>query len=366
MRGASEAPRTGLLLINLGTPVSPATRDVRTYLREFLSDPRVIDVPAHKRWLVLNLFILPFRPRQSGEAYSKIWTPSGSPLLIHGLALRDKVRERLGPAIAVELGMRYGRPSIRAALGELVRAGVERVVVFPLYPQYSSAATGSSLECVFAEAGRLQNTPYLQIVPPFYDHPAFLSACARVARPFVDPARHEIVFFSFHGLPERQVRKSDPTGTHCLASEDCCERESTARRFCYRAQCRATARLLADALGVPEARRMIVFQSRLGRDPWIGPQTDLVLAEKARQGIRRAAILSPAFVADCLETLEELGLRGRKTWLDHGGETLDVVPCLNADDAWADAAVRIARDSCPWLGGAARAEPRAVAQGEPR
>ena len=349
MLAAHDAPKTGLLLINLGTPKSPAPHDVRVYLREFLSDPRVLDMPAWKRWLVLNLFILPFRPRRSGEAYSKIWTASGSPLLVHGLALRDKVRARLGPEVPVELGMRYAEPSIRTALGALVRAGVERVVVFPLYPQYSSAATGSSLECVFAEAGRLQNTPYLQVVPPFYDHPAFVSACAGIARGHVDVSRHEIVFFSFHGLPERQVRKSDPTGAHCLASGDCCERESVARRFCYRAHCRTTARLLAAALGLPDSRWMVVFQSRLGRDPWLVPQTDLVLAEKARQGVRRAAILSPAFVADCLETLEELALRGRETWRENGGESLDVVPCLNGDDAWADAAVRIALETCPGL-----------------
>jgi len=364
MRAAHDAPRTGLLLINLGTPRSPAPRDVRVYLREFLSDPRVIDVPAWKRWLVLNLFILPFRPRRSGQAYSKIWTASGSPLLVHGIALRDKIRARVGADVAVELGMRYGEPSIRTALGALVRAGVERVVVFPLYPQYSSAATGSSIECVHAEAGRLQNTPYLQVVPPFYDHPAFVAACARIARPHVDPHRHELVFFSFHGLPERQVRKSDPTGAHCLASPDCCERESVARRFCYRAQCRATARLLAGALGLSDSQWMVVFQSRLGRDPWLTPQTDLVLADKARQGVRRAAILSPAFVADCLETLEELGLRGRETWLSNGGETLDVVPCLNADDAWADAAVRIARETCPWV--APSSEAARVAAGGPR
>jgi ferrochelatase len=344
------APTTGLLLINLGTPESPAPRDVRTYLREFLSDPRVIDIPAWKRRLVLNLFILPFRPRKSGEAYSKIWTAEGSPLLLHGLALRDKIRKRLGPRVPVELGMRYGRPSIRTALEALMRAGVVRVVVFPLYPQYSSAATGSSLECVFAEAGRLWNTPHLQVVPPFFDHPAFIEAFARVARPIVDPARHEMVFFSFHGLPERQVRKSDPTGAHCLASEDCCEREGPVRRFCYRAQCRVTARLLGDALDVPEAKRAVVFQSRLGRDPWIGPATDVVLAERARQGMRDAAILSPAFVADCLETLEELGLRGRETWIENGGRSLDLVPCVNADDGWADAALRIAADACPDLG----------------
>ena len=202
--------RTGLLLVNLGTPASPSPSDVRPYLREFLMDPRVLDVPAPQRFLIVHGLILPFRPRVSGHAYASIWTEDGSPLLVHSLALACKVQQRL-PDVAVELGMRYGRPTIGEALGRLRALGVARVVVFPLYPQYSSAATGSSIEKVYREAGRLWNTPYLQVVPPFWDHPAFLAACEQVARPVLDRVRPERVFFSFHGLPERQVRRSDPT-----------------------------------------------------------------------------------------------------------------------------------------------------------
>ncbi|HXV77876.1 MAG TPA: ferrochelatase [Candidatus Polarisedimenticolaceae bacterium] len=341
--------RTGLLLINLGTPDSYRPRDVRRYLREFLSDPRVLDIPSWKRLLVLHLLILPFRPHASGKAYAKIWTAHGSPLLVHGLALRDRVRDRLGPQAIVELGMRYGRPSIAQALETICRRGAERIVVFPLYPQYSSAATGSSLERVYQEVGRRVNAPCVEIVPPFYDHSAFIDACAGVARPIVEAADAEMVFFSFHGLPERQIHKSDCVGTHCLATADCCVRPSPAHRWCYRAQCEATARRLALALRIAESKRVVCFQSRLGRDPWIRPQTDVVLAEHARRGVKRAVILSPAFVADCLETLEELGIRARGIWRENGGQVLDVVPCVNSDDRWVEGVVRIAAETSPSL-----------------
>jgi ferrochelatase len=349
---ASEA---GLLLINLGTPASPRPADVRRYLREFLSDPRVIDVPAWKRWLVLELLILPFRPRRSGEAYAKIWEAGGSPLLRHGMELAAKVQARLGSDVPVELGMRYGEPSIPRALARLRERGAHRLVLFPLYPQYSSAATGSSLERAYRAAGERWNVHDLTSVPPFHDHPAFLDACVRLARPQLESVRPERVFFSFHGLPERHVRKSDATGSFCFERPDCCAGIVEANRHCYRAQCEATARALAERLGVPPERRIVCFQSRLGRDPWIRPYTDEVVVNEARAGVRRAAILSPAFVADCLETLEELGLRAAESFRRAGGEILHVVPCLNARDDWADAVVDIAREAAPWL-----AAPRAV------
>ena len=217
-------PRTGLLLVNLGTPASPGTSDVRAYLREFLSDPRVIDIHPLKRWLLLNLIILRFRPRQSAEAYAKIWTDRGSPLLYHARDLVEKVRLRLDAEVTVGLGMRYGRPSIASALEELRSHGVQRLVVFPMYPQFSSATTGSSIEKVLACVSALWNVPSLHVVPPFYDHPAFIEASAAVARPHVERPGVEKVFFSFHGLPERHLRKSDPTGSHCMHRDDCCDR----------------------------------------------------------------------------------------------------------------------------------------------
>ncbi len=346
---ASAKARTGLLLINLGTPNSPKPRDVRPYLDEFLSDPRVLDMPAWRRWLVLHLFILPFRPKTSGEAYEKIWTDRGSPLLFHSQDLTCKVQERLGERVLVELAMRYGRPSIPDALARFRRAEVDRIVVFPLYPQYSSAATGSSIEKVLRHVADAWNTPYLHVVPPFYDHPAFLEACARLARPVLAEAGAERVIFSFHGLPERHCTKSDESGRHCLKTPDCCDRMVAANRNCYRAQCFATARGLADLLGVPEHERIVCFQSRLGRTPWIRPYTDEVVVRLARDGVKRAVILSPAFVADCLETIEELGIRAVASFRESGGESLALVPAVNATDAWADAVVTLAREASAWI-----------------
>jgi len=341
--------RTGLLLVNLGTPASPAAGDVRRYLREFLSDPRVIDLPAWRRKLILELFILPFRPRRSGRAYAQVWTGQGSPLLVHGRALAEKVRRRIGHDVTVELAMRYGEPSIDGTLARMLAAGVTRLVVFPLYPQYSSSATGSTIEAVSAACARAWNTPSVSFVPPFYDHPAFLDALVEVTRPHLRVAEVERVFFSFHGLPERHLRKGDPGGAWCLVHPECCARPAAAHAYCYRAQCLATAKLLGDRLGVPEEQRIVAFQSRLGRDPWIRPYTDEVLVAEARAGRRVAAILSPAFVADCLETLEELGLRAVESWQAAGGRSLDVVPCLNDHDRWADGVLAIAREHSRWL-----------------
>ncbi len=340
----------GLLLVNLGTPDAPHPREVRRYLREFLSDPRVLDLPAFLRFLLLELVILPRRPRASAAAYRKIWGPEGSPLLVHGRALAGKVQALLGEGVQVELAMRYGRPAIANALDRFAAAGVSRLVVFPLYPQYSSAATGSSIEQVLRLATARWNTPYVQVIPPFYDPPAYLDARAAMVRPFLDPLP-ERVFFSFHGLPERQVRKSDPSGKHCFVQADCCAAVGPANRHCYRAQCLATARLLAERLGVPEERRSVCFQSRLGRAPWLAPATEEVLASEARRGVRRAVIV-PSFVTDCLETLEELAIRGAEIWRENGGETLQVVPALNADDRFAAAVAQIAVQGSTWLAAA--------------
>jgi ferrochelatase len=346
-------PDVGLLLVNLGTPEAPRTAEVRRYLREFLSDPRVIDTSAPLRWLALNLFILPFRPRRSAEAYAKVWTERGSPLLVHGRDLATKVQARFGEAAVVELAMRYGSPSIAVALDSFHTRGVRRIVVFPLYPQYSSAATASSAEAVLVAASRMRNVPQVQVVPPFYDHPRYIACFAEAAAPCVREVEPELVFFSFHGLPERQIRKSDRSGAYCLERDDCCERASernpTALADCYRAQCFTTARLLAQSLGIASGQSIVCFQSRLGRTPWIRPFTDVEVREAARRGVRRAVIVVPSFVADCLETLEEIGIRAEAEWRAHGGERLRLVPSLNARDSWADAVVAIARENSGWL-----------------
>jgi ferrochelatase len=338
-----DARPTGVLLVNLGTPDSPAVRDVRRYLREFLSDPRVLDVSAPARWLLLHALILPFRPRRAARQYASIWLPEGSPLLVHGRALAAALATTLGERFRVALGMRYGSPSLAGALEELVAADVSKIVVLPLFPQYASSSGGSALARVFALAGARWNVPALDAVSDFHDDPGFVEAFAAVARPVLADFRPDHVLLSYHGLPERHVRKSDPTGRHCLASAECCATIGRANRHCYRAQCFATSRALAAALALAPARHSVSFQSRLGRDPWLRPYTDERLPELARAGVRRLALLCPAFVADCLETVEEIGIRARDQWASLGGEALALVPSLNASPRWVEAVAALVR-----------------------
>jgi ferrochelatase len=333
----------GILLLNLGTPDGPTPPAVRRYLREFLSDPRVIDIHPVARKLLLELVILPTRPRRSAAAYAKIWTREGSPLLTFSRALEARVRQALGPGHLVELAMRYGQPAVGEALERLRSGGATRLVVAPLYPQYSSAATGSSLEAVFAALARQPVVPPVSVLPPFFDDPGFIGAFAAVGAPVLAREQPDHVLFSFHGLPERHVKASDHSGRHCLQSAGCCDALGEANRDCYRAQCFATARALAARLALAPGSWSVCFQSRLGRTPWIKPWTDQRLDELARQGKRRLVVFSPAFVADCLETLEEIGLRAHEQFTAAGGERVALVPSLNASDAWVEALVRLLR-----------------------
>lgn len=338
--------KLGVLLVNLGTPDAPRPAEVRRYLRQFLSDPRVIDINPVGRWLLLELVILPLRPRRSAEAYAKIWGEDGSPLLVHGRALRDAVAERLAD-VPVALAMRYGSPSIAAGLDQLHADGCDQLVVLPLFPQYASSSTGSAVEAVYREAGRRWNTPLLTVVPPFFDDLRFVEAEAQVAQPVLDELRPDHVLMSFHGLPERHMHKSDVSGQHCLRADDCCRKLGPHNRSCYRAQCFATAGALAGRLGLPEGEWSVGFQSRLGRDPWIRPYTDERLVELAKAGVERLAVLCPAFVADCLETLEEIGMRAEADFRAAGGKQLRLVPSLNAHPAWVDAVVGLVHDAMP-------------------
>jgi len=334
----------GLLLVNLGTPDEPTAPAVRRYLRQFLSDPRVLDIHPVGRAALLNMVILPRRPAQSAAAYRKIWDPTrGSPLLFHSQDLAQQVGERLGAGWRVELAMRYGNPSIEAALERLRATGADEIVVLPLYPQYAASSTGSSLEEVYRIAAARWNTPSIAAVPPFYDEESFIAAFAAVGRPVLEREKPDHVLFSFHGLPERHMRKSDESGRHCLASASCCDRVDGVNRNCYRAQCYATARALAAALALDEKGWSVSFQSRLGRTPWIRPYTDVVLDELAARGIKRLAVFCPAFVADCLETLEEIGIRAREQFRAAGGDDLFLVPSLNSSPGWVDAVVDLAR-----------------------
>jgi len=332
-----EMRREGVLLVNLGSPDAPTPRAVRRYLREFLGDPRVLDVPAPLRALALYGAILPRRPRRAAAAYQKIWTAEGSPLVSNGRALRDALQKELGGRFTVELAMRYGVPAIGPALDRLVAADVARIHVVPLFPQYASASTGSALGAVYREAGRRWNAPPLEVAEPFFAEPGFIGALAAVARELPEERWPDHLLISFHGLPERQVRKSDPSGAHCLAAEDCCAAIGPANRFCYRAQCHATARALAAALRLPDEHWTLSFQSRLGRTPWLKPYTDEVLPELRARGVERLAVACPSFVADCLETLEEIGIRARDQWRALGGEDLVLIPCLNAHPRWVEA-----------------------------
>ena len=327
----------GVLLLQLGTPRSPDVADVRRYLRQFLGDPRVLDIPAPARALLLNAVILPFRPRRSAHAYRQIWSGEGSPLIVHTERLAEAVRERLGDGYRVAVGMRYQEPSVAAALGELMAAGCDRLIVLPLFPQYSSAATGSAVEAALAEVGRRQNVPAVATIGWFYDDDGYLHALASSVRRALDGFEPDHVLFSYHGLPAHQIRKSDPTGSWCLSAAACCDQVVEANRFCYRAHSYATTREVARRLGLDDGSFSTSFQSRLRGQKWIEPYTDMVLPELYAAGARRLAVVTPSFVADCLETLEEIGIRARAQWEELGGEAFRLVPCLNSDPAWAEA-----------------------------
>ncbi len=358
--------RKGLLLVNLGTPDAPETGAVRRYLREFLSDPRVVDINPVGRWFLLNLIILPFRSPKSAHAYRTIWTQEGSPLMVHSRALTAAVAQRLAGEYEVELGMRYGNPSLPDAVARLRQRGVTDFTVMPLYPQEAPSSSGSSLARTYEVLSEPWDVPNVRAVPAFHEHPAFLGAFVEVARPVISELRADHVLFSFHGVPERHVRKSDPSGRYCLASGGCCDVLTDANRHCYRAQCFATARGLARGLGLAPEGWSVAFQSRLGRTPWVQPYTDVVLPELAARGVKRLAVMCPAFVADCLETVEEVAIRGREQFLASGGEAFTLVPSLNSHPAWVDGVVRLVREaearvtSSPVAAGAAPAVPSPV------
>jgi ferrochelatase len=278
--------------------------------------------------------ILPLRPRRSAHAYAQIWTERGSPLLEHSAALARSLAAELGAGYTVELGMRYGEPSIASALEKLAGRGAEPLVIAPLFPQFAASSTGSALERTYALAARRWNVPRLRVLAPYYDDPRYITALADSARADLETFAPDHVLLSYHGLPERQIRRSDPTGMHCLNSAGCCNRIGTHNRHCYRAHCLATSRALVRALGLAEGSYSTSFQSRLGRTPWILPHTDVVLPELASRGVRRLAVMCPSFVADCLETLEEIAIRAREQWRSLGGADLLAVPCLNTRPSW--------------------------------
>ncbi|MGH9381788.1 MAG: ferrochelatase [Thermoanaerobaculia bacterium] len=307
-----EAPRGGILVANLGTPDAPTARALRPYLRQFLSDPRVIERPRWQWLPILYLFVLTARPRRSARLYTNIWTEEGSPLLVHteriasGIRQRLEARSRTPPA--VEVGMRYGNPSIAAALRRLADAGCERLLVLPLFPQYFAGTTGSALDAVFQELVCWRSIPELRVVGHYHDEPGYLHAlAASLHEAWGDEGPAERVLFSFHGVPERYVENGDP----------------------YLAHCQATGQRLADELGLPRERWQVTFQSLFGRERWLEPYTDLTLQELARSGIESVDVICPGFAADCLETLDEVGREAQHSYLGAGGRRFRYVPCLN-------------------------------------
>jgi len=341
--------RIGVLLINLGTPDAPTPEAVGRYLREFLMDGFVIDVPKPLRWFLVKVVIVPRRKIQSARAYQKVQLPAGSPLRVYTRELAEQVAVRLATddRYLVDYAMRYGNPSIASALSNLHSQNLSQIIVLPLYPQYAESSYETALVETKRVAQELGCADRLSFVPPFYDRPEFIAACARrlAETHEKDPVDH--VVFSFHSLPERHLRRLDETRTHCLVKSDCCEQVSALNQNCYRAHAVFTAKAIAAELGLNNEDYTVSFQSRLGRAKWIGPTTEVVLRELAQRGVKRVAVSCPSFVADCLETVEEMGIRGRQTFIAAGGEELFLVPSLNADPAWVETVVKWIREVTP-------------------
>lgn len=324
----------GILLVNLGSPDSPSVPDVRRYLREFLMDGRVLDVNWFVRFCIVHFAILPSRPAQSAEAYHKIWTPEGSPLIVISRNLQRRLQARL--EVPVELAMRYQNPSIPDAIKKLRDKGITELLLIPLFPHYAMSSYETAVERVKEVAADLAPSMRLQVQPPYYELPSYIEALHASAEEYLR-RDFDLLLFSFHGVPERQIRKSDPTGGHCLQSPHCCETPSPAHATCYRAQCFRTAAALRARAGLPSAKCAVSFQSRLGRDPWLKPYTDFELERLPKEGVKRVLVICPAFVSDCLETLEEIGMRGRETFMAAGGKEYTMIPCLNEHPLWVQA-----------------------------
>ena len=322
----------GVLLVNLGSPESPDPKDVKVYLDEFLMDERVIDLPSFLRTLLVRGIILNTRPKKSAKAYKKIWWKEGSPLIVLSNRLLQKMEAKVQLPLA--LGMRYGNPSIQSGLQELADKGVTEVLLVPLYPQFAMATTETIL--VLAESLRQKHFPQMEFttLPPFYKHPDYIRVLSQSIEESLKGKEWEHLLFSYHGVPERHIRKSDSTKSHCKIDGQCCQTASPAHQFCYRHQCFETTRLVAEYLELKSDSYSTSFQSRLGLDPWLQPYTDKTVAKMAQSGVKNMAIVTPAFVSDCLETLEEIGMEAVEDFEEKGGDHLHVIPCINDREDW--------------------------------
>ena len=332
--------KTGILLVNLGTPDSPSTKDVRKYLREFLSDPRVIDTGDVARWMLVNLIISPIRSPRSAKLYKKIWTSNGSPLLYYSERQKKLLQEKLGDNFQVELAMRYQNPSMEDAFMVFSKPIFKKIIVVPLFPQYASASTGSVHEKIMSVIKTWQVIPEIKFINSFCNDNGFINAFAEIGKKY-HPGNYDHILFSFHGLPERQIQKAD-CFDHCL-KDNCCAALEEKNSFCYRAQCFETARCLAKNLNITFENYTVCFQSRLGKTPWIKPYSDHVIVDLAKKGKKKILVFAPAFVSDCLETIYEIGVEYHELFKKHGGEKVQLVESLNDDPVWIEALADIAK-----------------------
>lgn len=333
--------KTGILLVNLGTPDSPSVKDVRKYLREFLSDPRVIDTSAMARWLLVNFIIAPIRAPRSAKLYEKIWTEYGSPLLLYSTKQEYMLAEKLGNDFQVELAMRYQSPSIASALEKFHKPIFKKIKVVPLFPHYASASTGSVHEEVMRIVSKWEAIPEIEFVNSYCDNEKFIKAFSEIGKKH-NPENFDHVLFSFHGLPERQIKKAD-VHDYCL-KENCCASLCDKNTFCYRAQCYETARLIARNLNIEFENYTVCFQSRLGKTPWIKPYSDEVIEDLAKKGKKKLLAFSPAFTSDCLETLYEIAVEYDVLFKKYGGEKVQLVESLNDNLLWIEALEGICRN----------------------
>jgi len=326
--------KKGVLLVNLGSPDSTKVKDVKRYLGEFLMDERVIDIPYWKRFLLIKGIILNVRPKKSAAAYKKIWWKEGSPLVVISERFAEKVKRNQD--IPVALGMRYGSMSMEKALNELKQQDVTEVFLIPLYPHYAM----SSFETVVEKAKELIKTSFknmtLDVKPVFYNDPDYIKVMSDNLREQLNGFDYDQILFSYHGIPERHIFKGDPTGSHCKLDGSCCELSSEAHKTCYRHQCFETTKGMVKELGLKEGTYRNSFQSRLLKDPWLKPYTDHELEAMPDQGVKKLAVITPAFVADCLETLEEIAMEGKEEFLAFGGEEFRHITCLNESEAWVE------------------------------
>ncbi len=326
--------KKGVLLVNLGTPDSTAVPDVRKYLREFLMDKRVVDIPAFPRWLLVNGIIAPFRAPKSAAEYRKLFTERGSPLKYYTEDLIEPLQSLLGDEYVVRYAMRYQSPSIQSVLDELKELNVESIHVIPLFPQYASATTGSVIDKVMEITMKWQIIPEIKFTSQFLEHELFLDVIVQNGKNWMEKTEYDHYVFSYHGLPERQIRKGS-VGKQCQLGS-CCGKFHERNQFCYRAQCFQTTRLVAAKLDIPEDKYTVCFQSRLGKDPWVKPYTEDVLHDLAKSGKKKVLAFSPAFVSDCLETTIEVGQEYKEEFMEAGGEQWDLVESLNDDPKWVE------------------------------